>query len=112
MLISQIKNDNSQVEANMHRIPGEVQMELMGESFVMESVEKFNAIDTDQNGVLTPEEVHCLRKILINYNFLFCNILKLVSHTLYLDGYPRPATLFTPSIQPTTSLSSSRSWRR
>ena len=71
MLISQIKNDKSQVEANMHRIPGEVQMELMGESFVMESVEKFNAIDTDQNGVLTPEEVrHCLRKF--NHDFTFC----------------------------------------
>ena len=57
MLIAQIKNDKSAVEANMHRIPGEVQMALMGQSFVEESVEKFNAIDTDQNGVLTPEEL-------------------------------------------------------
>ena len=44
-------------QANLHLVPEEVRTFLASEEFVNETVEKFNAVDEDGNGVLSADEL-------------------------------------------------------
>ena len=56
-LIELIKTDKSAVERNVHRVPAAVRDYVTGEDFLEQTVARFNAIDEDGNGVLTPDEL-------------------------------------------------------
>ena len=56
-LLEEIKTDKSAIESNMHKIPEDVRAYLSSEEFVEATVEKFNGVDEDRNGVLTVDEI-------------------------------------------------------
>ena len=54
-LLLEMREDKSAIENNLGKIPKEVREYLSSEEFVGDTVDKFNSVDRDGNGVLSPD---------------------------------------------------------
>ena len=57
LLIEEIRADKSAIEANLQKLPEDVLAQVCSEQFAITTTEKFREVDTDGNGVLTPDEL-------------------------------------------------------
>jgi hypothetical protein len=54
---AQVRRDRAAIVANIGRLPEHVRDHLTSDEFVTSCLEQFNDLDTDGNGVLTPDEL-------------------------------------------------------
>ena len=57
-LIEEMKADKKAVEKYFDKVPLDIKEHIMSEEFIELTVEKFNEVDSDGNGVLSPDELY------------------------------------------------------
>ena len=56
-LIEDVRRDRNFIKSNLSRLPDHVREYLTSDEFILTAAQQYNALDTDGNGVLTPDEL-------------------------------------------------------